>query len=211
MFALWMAGRAYIFDQARTVVGEIGDLDKASDPTAASLSFMQEHQKHLASKTCDLDFCQYQFVFTNRLLSTIHLATPSEIEVLVSFYRERLESVAVDYTSDAFKEDSPVVHVQEDLCKDRADSGCDHFAISPHGREATPTWNGDVQFGQFATEAQRRAAWALNLNCMEALHGCRDISELNPAIWKRTSPDKVSCRMRSTADSIAETSQPLPD
>ncbi len=206
-----MAARAHIFDQAWTVVGEISDLDKASDPTAASLSFMQEHQKYLLSKTCDRDFCQYQFVFTNRLLSTIHLATPSEIEVLVSFYRERLESVAVDFTSDVFQEDSPIVHIQEDLCKDRTDIGCDHFAISPHGREATPTWNGAVQFGLLATEAQKRAAWALNINCMEALHGCEDISELNPAIWKRTSPDKVSSRMRSTADSFAETSQPLPD
>jgi hypothetical protein len=211
IFALMMAGRAYIFHQARTVIGEISDFDKASDPAAAAISFMQEHQNHFATKVCDRDFCQYQFVFTNRLLSTLHLTTRSEIEVLVSVYHERLESVAVDFTSGVFKKDSPVVHVQEDFCRDRMDIGCDHFAINPHGRDATPTWNGDVQFGQLATEAQKRAAWALNINCIEALHGCRDISELNPAIWKRPSPNKVSSRMHSSADSIAEAAQPVPD
>jgi hypothetical protein len=211
IFAHIMAGRAYVLHQARTVVGEISDFDKASDPSAASLSFMQKYQKHLASKTCDRDYCQYQFVFTNRLLSTLHLATRSEIEVLVSVYRERLGSVGVDFTSDVFKVNSPVVHIQEDLCNDRTDSGCDYFAVNPHGRDVIPTWNGVVLFGQLATEKQKRAAWELNIDCLKAFHGCQDISELNPAIWKRTSPNKVSSRMRSTADSIAEAAQPLPD
>jgi len=206
-----MAGRACVLHQARTVIDEIGDLDNASDTTAASLSFMQEHQKHLASKTCDREFCQYQFVFTNRLLSTFHLATPSEIEVFVSVYQKRLEHVDVDLTSDTLKENRPVVHVQEDFCKYRTDIRCEHFAINPHGRDATQTWNGNLLFGQLVKEDQERAAWALNVDCLKALRGCQDISELNPAIWKRTSSNKVSGRMRSTADSIAEGAQRLPD
>lgn len=206
-----MAGRAYILHQARTLIGEISSFDKASDPTAASLSFMQKHRNYLAAKACDRELCQYQFVFTNRLLSTFHLATRSKIEVWVSVYHEQLEFIGVDYTSDIFRENSPVVHVQEDFCKYRTDIGCDHFGINPHGHDVTQTWNGIVEFGQLATEEQKRAAWAFNTDCLKALRGCHDISELNPIIWKRTSPNRVSSRIRSTADSIAEAAQPLPD
>jgi hypothetical protein len=172
---------------------------------------MRKHRDYFVEKTCDREFCQSHFVFTNRLLSVFHLATRSEIEVFFSLYHERLEAVAVDFTSDVFKENSPVVHVQEDFCKERTDIKCDHFGINPHGRNVTPTWNGDVEFGQLATEEQKQWAWAFNVDCLKALKGCRDISELIPVIWKRTSADTVSSRVRSTADSIAETAQPLPD
>lgn len=74
-----------------------------------------------------------------------------------------------------------------------------------------PTWNGIVEFGQVADDGQKRLAWALNVDCLNALHGCRDISELMPGLWKRVSPDSVSSRVRSTADTIAEAAQPLPD
>lgn len=137
---------------------------------------MQKHRDYFAEKTCDREFCQYHFVFANRLLSTFHLATRSEIEVLFPLYRERLEAVGVDFTSDVFRENSPVVHVQEDFCRDRTDVRCDYFGINPHGRNVTPTWNGIVQFGELATEKQKRTAWAFDLDCLKALHGCRDIS-----------------------------------
>jgi hypothetical protein len=211
VFVFVIASRAYTLHQARILIGEISSLDKASDPTAASLAFMQEQRGYFTEKTCDREFCQYRFVFTNRLLSMFHLAARSKIEVLLYLFHERLESVAVAFTSDVFRENSPVVYVQEDFCKDRTDLGCDHFAMNPHGRNVTPTWNGIVEFGQLAKEEQRRAAWTFNIDCLQILHGCRDISELKPIIWKRTSRDRVSSRMRSTADSTAEGAEPLAD
>jgi hypothetical protein len=49
------------------------------------------------------------------------------------------------------------------------------------------------------------------LNCLTALRGCKDISQLLPTVWKLTGPGVVSSRMRSTADSITDASQPLPE
>jgi len=158
-----------------------------------------------------LAFCDYEFLVTNRILSAFHFAPRAELRASVRLFRGSLDMISVQYSSVVFKENSPIVYVQEDFCADRTDTTCNHFALNPHGRDVTPTWNGIVEFGELATEKEKRAAWALNLNCMTAFHGCNDISMLLPTIWKLTTPGAVSSRMRSSAHSIAESSQPLPE
>src|SRR2546421_7914865 len=60
----------------------------------------------------------------------------------------------------------------------------------------TPIWNGIVEFGQVASDEQKQLAWSLKTDCMIAPHGCSDISEIMPELWKRVSPDSVSSRVR---------------
>jgi len=206
-----IGGAVYARHQARALIEKIRDVDGAADPTAASRSLMRLYSDRLVSRTCEREFCQYQFLFNNGVISKVHIVPKAEIKVYVNLYRGALTAVDVEYTSAVFKADSPIVTVQEDFCANRTDITCDHFALNPHGRDVVPTWNGIVEFGQKATKEQKRAAWALDLDCVTAFHGCRDISQLLPTIWKLTGPGTVSSRMRSTADSIAETSQPLPE
>lgn len=174
-----------------------------------SNTFREKHRHQLANQECRDDFCQYEFVVKNWVLSTLRLAPPTELRARVTVFHRRLDAAGVDYASAIFKENSPVVHVQEDFCADRTDIRCDHFALNPHGRNVGPAWNGIVEFGQLATDGQKKAAWALNLDCLASRHGCTDISQLTPKLWKATGPGTVSSRMRSTADSNAEASQPL--
>jgi len=203
--------RAHILHRAQEVITDIQNLDKAPDPAAASLSFAKKYERYLVERSCDRESCQYRFIFTNRPLSILHLAKRAELEAIVTVYRERLDFVGMSLTSGVFRKNSPIVHVQEDFCQDRRDINCEHFAENPHGRHVKPTWNGIVEFGQVANDQQKRLAWTFNLDCLTALRGCRDISEIMPTLWKRVSPDSVSSRIRSTADSTAENAQPLPD
>jgi hypothetical protein len=209
--AVMMGGAVYARYQARTLIEKIRNVDTAADPTAASRSLMRFYSDRLVFQNCDRDFCQYQFLFTNGVISKLHIAPRAEIRMYVSIYAGNLSDINVQYTSAVFKADSPIVSVQEDFCGNRTDISCEHFAINPHGRDVGQTWNGDVEFGQKATREQKRAAWALNLHCVTALRGCKDIGQLLPTVWKLTGPGIVSSRMRSTADSIAEASQPLPE
>jgi hypothetical protein len=202
--------RAYALRGAKEIVADIQGLDKSPDPTAAAISFIKKYQRYLVETTCDRGLCQSRFVFDNRVLSIPRLAKPAEIEIFVSLFHERLDEVMVRFTSNVFKENSPTVLIAEAFCHGRTDIPCTDFAINPHGRGVQPTWNGDIFIGQLAREDQKRTAWAFNFDCLVAHKGCRDISELNPQIWKRT-PDSVSSRLRSTADSIADAAQPLPD
>lgn len=135
----------------------------------------------------------------------------AEITLYVNLFAGSLSAVNITYTSAVFRADSPIVWVQENFCGNRNDITCEHFGIDPHGRNVGQTWNGSVEFGQKATPTQKRAAWAVNLNCLAAFRGCNDISQLLPTVWKLTGPGVVSSRMRSTADSIADASQPLPE
>lgn len=203
--------KVYVVHLAKAVIRDMQGLDKAADLTAAALAFTEKYHRYLVGTTCVREVCQYRFVLTNRPVSILHLAKQAQIEVLVTVYRGHLDFAAVSLTSSVFRESSPIVYVQEDFCKDRADIECNYFAINPHGRYMRPIWNGSVEFGQLANDEQKRLAWSLKTECMSALRGCRDISEIMPGLWKRVSPDSVSSRVRSTADSVAEAAQPLPD
>jgi hypothetical protein len=207
--AVMMAGAGYARHQARMLIDKIRNVDTAADPTAASGSLMRLYSDRLVSQICERELCQYQFLFTNGVSSNLHVVPRAEIRMYVSIYAGNLSDINVQYTSAVFTADSPIVSVQEDFCGNRTDISCEHFAVNPHGRDVDQTWNGSVEFGQKATREQKRAAWALNLHCVAALRGCKDISQLLPTVWKLTGPGTVSSRMRSTADSIAEASQPL--
>ena len=205
-----MAGGAiHTHRQARILLENLKRLDTNSDPSSSFNTFREKHRHQLANQECRDDFCQYEFVVKNWVLSTLRLAPPTELRARVTVLHRRLDAAGVDYTSAIFKENSPVVHVQEDFCADRTDIRCDHFALNPHGRNVGPAWNGNIEFGQLATDGQKQAAWALNLDCLASRHGCTDISQLTPKLWKATGPGTVSSRMRSTADSNAEASQLL--
>lgn len=197
--------------RATALVDDIQNVDRAPDPSVLARALMQKYRKHLVTTNCEADSCQYVFLFSNHLISAFHLAPRSEIEVCFSIFKNSLDAIHVQYTSAVFKTNSPTVHVQEDFCGARTDMKCDHFDLNPHGRDVGPTWNGIVEFGQLATAEQKRAAWAFNLNCITTFNGCNDIAQLLPTIWKLTSPSTVSSRLRSSADSIAEASQPLPE
>jgi hypothetical protein len=203
--------RFSVLDQAKELIADIQSLDKGPDPATAAVSFTKKYQRYLVEKSCDRDLCQFRFVFDNGVLSIPRLAKRADIEVIVSLFHQQLDEVMVDLTSNVLKENSPTVHVAEAFCKDRTDIPCTDFAINPHGHDVQPAWNGDIFLGQLASADQKRAAWGFNFDCLVAYSGCRDISELNPLIWRRAGPNKVSSRLRSTADSVAEAARPLPD
>ena len=173
--------------RAKELITDVQGFDNARDPTAAAPSFAKKYHRYLQETTCD-HVCRYRFVFTNRPLSILHLAKQAQIEALVTVYRAQLDFVSLSLISSVFKENSPIVYVQENFCKDRTDIKCDHFAINPHGRYVTPIWNGIVEFGQVASDEQKQLAWSLKTDCMIAPHGCSDISEIKIG--------RASCRER---------------
>ena len=195
--------------QALALLEDLKQLDKNADTWTAVHAFRQKHRNVLVNEECTGDLCGWELQINNWTLSKVRLAPRTELHIRITLFRHKLATVGVDYTSSVFRHDSPVVHVQEDFCAERTDIPCDHFALNPHGCNVTPTWNGNIEFGQSATRKQKAAAWGLNLNCLTALHGCKDISQLSPEIWRATGPGAVSTRLRSTADSAAEASQPL--
>jgi hypothetical protein len=200
----------YVRHQATTLISELASLDSVSDPSGVALALVDKYSNHRVDKICESDLCQYQFLFTNDALSRLHLAPRAEIRAYMTLRHSALAIIVVDYTSSVFKANSPIVGIQEDLCKVGGTPPCDYFFLNPHGLNVAETWNGSVTFGQMATAVQKQTSWAMNPNCFIAWGGCKNISELLPQIWKLTSPGAVSSRMRSMADSIADASQPLP-
>jgi hypothetical protein len=210
-FAAWGGCRAYLQRRAKTLLEDVRILDTSSDPTTLSRTLMQKYAGHFVVRKCVVNYCADRFLFTNRVLSTFHLAPHSEISVMFEYEGNALRDVHVEYTSGVFKENSPIVAVSENFCPNQLAGECDYFALHPHGRNVSETWNGDVGFTQRVKPEVRRAGWQFNVECFTAFRGCQDVSELVPGLWKSSSPGTVSSRMRSDSDSIAEATQPLPD
>lgn len=197
--------------RARVLLEDVKRLDTSADPSLSFKAFTEKHRNQLAHEECRNDLCESDFLVNNRVLSSLHLAPRAELRARITLFHQKPNTLGLDYTSAIFEQNSPIVHVQEDFCAYRRDIRCDHFALNPHGRNVTPAWNGIVEFGQSATNEQKEVAWGLNLDCLLALRGCKDISQLSPRIWKTTRVGLVSSCIRSSADSAAESSQPLSD
>jgi hypothetical protein len=179
-----LSGAVYANWLARTVIRDLKVLDTTPDATAASRSFIQKYSQWLTEKGCAGNSCQYQFLFTNRIVSRFHLALQGDLRVYVTLHHDSLSFAALEYTSAVFRENRPIVWVQEDFCGKVTTSRCDHFYLDPHGRDVKESWHGNVEFGQFARSQQKQAAWTLNLQCVTSFHGCTDISQLLPGLWK---------------------------
>lgn len=195
--------------EAKAILEDFRRLDQRRESSSALKAFRQKHLAQLVDEQCRDDSCESQFLVSNGFLSMLHLAPRTELRAWMLVDQGKADFFALEYTSSIFKQESPVVHVQEDFCADRTDIGCDHFALNPHGRNVSPAWNGIVEFGQLATKEQKDAAWDMNLNCLVALHGCADIAVLLPSVWRTTGRGVVSSCLRSSADSLAEAAQPL--
>lgn len=197
--------------QAWTLLENVKQLDASTDQSSAVRVFREKHKDELVYNECSNDLCRSEFLVANWPLSQLRLSPRAELRVEISTYRQKLNSVGIGYTSEVAKRDSAIVHVQEDFCSDRTDIVCDYFALNPHGRNVSPAWNGIIEFGQSATLPRKQAAWGLNLECMVSFRGCKNISQLSPRLWAAAGPALVSSCVRSSADSVAEASQPLPD
>ncbi len=195
--------------QAIILLADVSHLDAAQNPFLSFASFKEKHHHQLTYERCQADTCAWEFTVTNWPLAHLGLAPQAELRASISSFRQTLSTAGITYSSATFKTNSPIVYVQEDFCADRNDVTCDNFDLYPHGRDVAPAWNGSIEFGQFAGGLQKQAASGLNLSCFSAFHGCSNIAELIPKIWKLTGQGKVSSCLRSSSDSIAERNQPL--
>lgn len=192
-----LAGGTYERYEVKDAVRAFARID-AGEPAARSISFLRGYHRHVVSRLCDTQFCHYQLLFTNAILSKLHLAPRAEVEIDLSLHQGRLNVAGLRYTSGVFNINSPIVWVQEDFCAPRSDISCDFFTLNPHGRGVAPNWNGIVEFGQLAPDEQKRAAWDLNLGCFTAIQGCKDISELLPAVWQTAAAGTVTSRFSNS-------------
>jgi len=185
--------------RAKGLLEDLRSLDAAHDPTLLFASLKQKYQDQLSGEKCGLGVCTYELTIGDRILSTLHIASRTEMRTIFAFHSGSLTEVSLEYRSPAARKNIPVVHIQEVFC---TTGPCDWFHLTPDGGNVPEAMNGTVQFGQKAAPNRKEAAWALNLDCMGAFGGCKDLSEMLPKIWKLTRPGRMSSLIRGTTDEI---------
>lgn len=149
---------------------------------------------------CTMHFCTYELDISNDSLVALHLAPFTEMRAWFTVDRGQLILVLVEYRCAQEGPNSPVVHIQQGICAHQCGV---RFDVSPPGT-TQQLWNGLVEFNPSASQTERDAALALNLDCFSRIGGCKDIPELLPAVWQRTGPDKVTSKLLGLSQRLEE-------
>jgi hypothetical protein len=188
--------------QARMVLGELRQLNVSSRPNDTFDSFQWEfgRGKFKHSDQCTFHFCTYELDISNIRIARLHLVPYTEMKVWFSVDKGQLVGALVEYRTALKGPNSPVVHVQQGICS----HGCGvRFDVNPHGK-GKQAWNGLVEFSPRASEAEREAAIALDLDCFHRVGGCKDIADLLPTMWVRNEPDSVTSRLVGLSQRLEE-------
>jgi hypothetical protein len=188
--------------EARMLIDALRDLSVSSSPNDRFDSFQWKYgrSKFKYSDPCVMHFCTYEVDISNRAIAKLHFVQYTEMKAWFRVERGQLVSILVEYRSAATRPYSPVVHVQQGICV----HGCGvRFDLNPHGT-SRQMWNGLVQFNPRATQPEREAALAFNLDCFYRISGCKDITELLPAVWQRVGTDAVTSRFVGLSQRLEE-------
>jgi hypothetical protein len=188
---------------------EFRQLGASGDATVTFKSLQRKYGSKLRPiEGCTQQFCQYEINLSNRTVSALRIVPYTELNILFTVYKGSVQIAMLEYRTALRGPQSPVVHVQKGLCA----HGCGvRFDVNPHGT-TQQMWNGLVTFDTRATPRQRDAALALNLDCFARIGGCKDIIELLPTVWTRTSPGTVTSRLVGLSQQLEESHGfPSPD
>jgi hypothetical protein len=195
---------------AMMLIAELKDLSVSSRPNDTFDSFQRKYgrSKFKYSDPCVMHFCTYEVDISNKAIAKLHLAPYTEMKAWFRVERGQLVLALVEYRSALKRPYTPVVHVQQGICV----HGCGvRFDVNPHGTN-TQMWNGLVEFNPRATQPEREAALAFNLGCFYRTTGCKDITELLPAVWQRVGSDAVTSRFVGLSQRLEESHGiPSPD
>jgi hypothetical protein len=140
---------------------------------------------------CDVSDCQYSVVLSNRALAAFHVVPYTEMESYFSVRNGLVTGNMVNYTTRVGGRYSVTSHVQIDFCDE-----CRTYAIDPWGDSLPSNANGIVETGNRASATGKRTALSLNTSCLVKT-GCNSIAELLPAVWRKTTNNKVACNIQN--------------
>lgn len=143
---------------------------------------------------CGGEYCFYEIVIDNRLLSALHLVLFTELKQRFDVKGGRVQLMMLEYRTALKETESPVVHVQTDFCDDEV---CGWMHLHPWSTDSQLRYNGLVEVGYTATVQRRREAYGLNVRCLYSIGGCRDIAGLLPSVWTRNVGGNVACLIPS--------------
>jgi hypothetical protein len=196
--------------EAMMVIEELKELSLSSRPNDAFDAFQWKYgpSRFKHSEACTFHFCTYEVGISNNAIAKLHLAPYTEMKTWFTVDKGQLVLALVEYRIALKGPHSPVVHVQQGICA----HGCGaRFDVNPHGIDKQ-LWNGLVEVNPRATQTERDAALALNVNCFHRIGGCKDIADLLPAIWQRSGPDSIASRLVGLSQRLQEShGSPSPD
>lgn len=186
--------------QGRELLETVGSLSESRDFAAVQRKYGTRLHP---LPHCEPGECSYEIVLTNRFFAAVHLATFAEMRARFDVSHGQLTLSLLDYRMAPKNEVGSVVHVQTDYS---CAPGCSYFYVHPwedtsftsnqvNPWEGASSNNGIVEFAYGTNPINKKAAFALNLECMTGSQPCDNIAQLLPTLWMNLGGGKVRCRI----------------
>jgi len=190
--AIFVGYGYYLRWEARELLNDVFALTSASNTNNPFALLRQKYGDRMTAVACSGELCSYQMTVSNHLLSALPRIPYTELNVRFEQPSKPFYLVIVDYRSALSHGNSPAVHVQTDFCTANC-GNFDMFYVHPWDQSSTPErWSGSIEMGHTTTSELRQAALSLNTDCLTRIHGCTDIAQLLPEVW-RPSEDGIRC------------------
>jgi len=163
---------------AQSLILEVEDLGRTQNRTERFDRLRRRYRQRLRpSDQCTHERCYYKITVTNRVLAALRITPYTELKAYFQIRDDNPTGTLLEYRA-AFRDGvSPVVHVQDDFY-----GGVDFF-VNPHDADGQVVSNGLVMVNTTTNADQKAYAYALNVNCLTQIGGCRDGRNLLPGIW----------------------------
>lgn len=129
--------------------------------------------------TCTPSECILTVNFQNTWLRRLRLATWTEFGATLSVHNGNLYDIRASMKLYSRKR----VIGAETILSDQSEGAGPPFRIITKRWSDNAPWQAIVQLTSHAAPAEREKAFAFNLGCLDKLGGCRDSSDLLPAVW----------------------------
>ena len=159
-----------------------------SPPTLAVLESKLGHRLRRV-EGCMPSECGYEVKLSNRPLAVLRIVPATELKADFWLRDGVVEESMLDFTTQADYRSSIVVHSQMDF------NDSDSFYLHPWGSSSPLDTNGLVVISSGSAEEKKKAALALNVNCLTKPGGCSTVADLLPTIWERSTNNEIKSRL----------------
>ncbi|MBZ5599062.1 MAG: hypothetical protein LAN83_12155 [Acidobacteriia bacterium] len=168
----------YSHKEARALIRDVSDLSHAQDRAAIFSRLRHKYGNRMNPGTsCTREWCYYVISINNRALAFLRLIPYTELKAYIQLHEDDPSGASLEYRTALAQGISPVVLIQDDF-----EGGTEPY-VNPHDSDGEAVTNGLVVINATTPEAIRKRAFALNIDCLTRLGGCRDGRDLLPGIW----------------------------
>ncbi len=168
--------------------------EQPGDAPTLSLAQALFHGNLRRTENCNSDYCEYEAVASNGILSALRWTHYSELRSKVWIHNGRVETVVLNYASSANPRHGIVAHL---YIQGFQDGSGRLFDLDPWEQSSASDTNGIVGVSPESFRANEQTVTGFDLDCLTIRLGCSTVAGLLPTVWAQAKDGSIRCRIQN--------------